>query len=235
MHPREPIFTAPRSVVGVLLVLCVVHALRLVLSDEQDDWFVLAMAFIPARYFGLAGELPGGGVAEVTSFVTHMLVHGDLTHLIVNGAWLLAFGSAIAARTGGIRFVSFGLLCGIAGAILFLILNPLLLAPVVGASGAIAGLFGGAFRFFFSAIDAGGLSILRQAPQAVPRMSLGTALRDRRVLVASGLFIITNILIAFGLGVLSAPGGIAWEAHLGGFIAGFFTFGMFDASPQRST
>lgn len=235
MHPREPIFTAPRSVVGVLLVLCLVHAARQVLSDEQDDWFVLAMAFIPARYSGLAGELPGGGIAQVTSFVTHMLVHGDVTHLLINGAWLLAFGSAIAARTDGVRFVSFGLLCGIAGALLFLILNPRLLAPVVGASGAISGLFGGAFRFFFSAIDAGGLSILRHAPRAVPLMSLGTALRDRRVLAASGLFIVTNILIALGLGFLAASGGIAWEAHLGGFLAGFVVFGWFDASPQRST
>ena len=66
-------------------------------------------------------------------------------------AWLVAFGSPVARRTDAVRFLAFFLLCGVAGALFYVLVNGPILAIVVGASGAISGLMGGAMRFFFRA------------------------------------------------------------------------------------
>ena len=81
---HEPIFNVPGAVLAVLAVICGLHAWRtLVLSPEADLNTVLALAFIPARLSGHASALPGGELATVTSFVTHMLLHVDTPHLLI--------------------------------------------------------------------------------------------------------------------------------------------------------
>jgi membrane associated rhomboid family serine protease len=225
---REPIFNAPPSVLAFLAGLALVHALRSLLSEEQDTILILSLAFIPARYGPIGSELPGAPLASVTSLVTHIFLHGDATHLIVNSAWLLIFGSAIARRVGALRFLLFSVVCGVAGALGFLCFNPHLGVPVIGASGAVSGLMGGVMRFLFSALDYGGGRLLRERPWVVPRMSLNQMVRDRRAAAAIGAWILLNFLVSLGLGGLAEPGVIAWEAHLGGFLAGLLTFGLFD-------
>jgi len=229
---REPIFNVPTSVAAVLGIMVAVHAGRALLPDAWDNWLVGALAFIPLRETSLAPVLPGGIVTAVTSFVTHMLVHGDIAHLMFNGAWLLAFGGAIAQRVGNARFLAFALYCGLAGVLCFWLLNVGAQTPVVGASGAIAGLMGGTLRFLFNALDNGGLWRLRTAPRSVPLMPLAQALRDRRILAASAVWILLNVLAVWGIGTPSRAGGIAWEAHVGGYLAGLLGFGLFD-NPQR--
>jgi membrane associated rhomboid family serine protease len=228
MSAREPIFNVPGTVVAVLALLAAIHGVRALLPPDDDAWLVYALAFVPARYQGLADELPGGETAVVTSFVTHMLVHGSLAHLIFNSAWLLAFGAAIAERIGGLRFLAFATFCGVSGALTFLVFNPGLAAPMIGASGAVSGLMGGTMRFLFSAIDQGGLRRLREAPRSVPLMSLRETLADRRVQLTTALWLFLNVLANFGFGGVDAPGGIAWEAHVGGYVVGLLTFGFFD-------
>ena len=92
---------------------------------------------------------------------------------------------------------------------------------------------GGTMRFMFSAIDDGGFRQLREAPRTVRLMPLGEALTDRRILATSALFILLNLLAIFGFGGAQSPGGIAWEAHVGGYIAGLLSFGLFDAPMPR--
>ena len=116
LNHREPIFNVPGVVLVLLGRFFAVHVLRWVLPTEQDAWLTAALAFIPARVGGFAADLPGGQVAAVTSFVTHQFVHGDLAHLLINSAWLLAFGTPVARRTDAARFLVFFLLTGIAGA-----------------------------------------------------------------------------------------------------------------------
>jgi membrane associated rhomboid family serine protease len=224
--PRpEPIFNAPASVLAFLAGLVLVHASRFLLSEEQDAVLILSLAFIPARSGPLGGEFPG---APLASFLTHIFVHGDATHLFFNSAWLLIFGSAVARRVGALRFLLFSAVCGAGGAFGFLCFNPNLGVPVIGASGAVSGLIGGVMRFLFCALDYGGARVLREQSWVVPRMSLGQMVRDRRAVAAIGAWILLNFLVALGLGGLAAPGVIAWEAHLGGFVAGLLTFGLFD-------
>jgi membrane associated rhomboid family serine protease len=231
---REPIFNAPTSVLALLAGLALIHvSRRSLLTDRQDALLILSLAFIPARYGPIGSDLPGAPLASVTSFVTHMFLHGDATHLVVNCAWLLIFGSAVARRVGALRFFLFSLVCGAGGALGFLFFNPSLGVPVIGASGAVSGLMGGVMRFIFSMLDYGRARLSWEQAWAAPRMSLRQMARDRRVAIAIGLWVILNVLASLGFGGLAPPGVIAWEAHLGGFFAGLLTFGLFDRPVQE--
>lgn len=232
---REPIFNVPGGVLATLAILIAVHIALSLLPPERFEWWVLALAFIPARYSGFASQLPGGDTAAVTSFVTHMAVHADLVHLGFNAAWLLAFGSVLCARIGNFRFFLFSISGGIAGALLFLAFNPGLAAPVIGASGAISAMMGGVMRFLFNAIDRGEGYLLRANPRAIPSMSLVQTLKDRRVLLASLVFLGVNLLAMFGFGKFGATGAIAWEAHIGGYVFGLCAFSAFDSATQNDT
>lgn len=231
---REPIFNIPPSVVVAIAVLAAVHVGLQLLPAQDANWTTLALAFIPARYGGMAEELPGGAEAAVTSFATYQLVHADITHLLVNAAWLLAFGGAVARRIGAMRFFVFATLCGAAGALLFLLLRWGELVPVVGASGAVSGLMAAALRFFFGAADRGDLGQLQSAPDTVPLIGLAETLTNRRILTVVGVWIVINFVMAMAVPESVSAGGIAWEVHLGGFIVGLLTFGAFDPSPNVS-
>lgn len=228
VQDREPIFNVPGAVLGGLAVLILVHVGRGFIGEAEDEWLVWALAFVPARYDGYASALPGGQTAAATSFLTHMLLHGDITHLVFNSAWLLAFGGAVAQRVGAARFLCLGALTGFAGALTFLAFNWGLLAPMIGASGAVSGLMGATMRFFFSAIDQGGFRQLREAPGSVPLMPLGVTLTDRRVVIATGIWLLVNLAAMLGLANPGSGGEVAWEAHIGGYFAGLLTFGFFD-------
>jgi membrane associated rhomboid family serine protease len=218
----------PAAVFAALALLAVVHAIMSQLTDVDDEFLIWVLAFVPARYIGLANELPGGVLAAWTSFVTHQFVHGDLTHLFINGAWLLVFGTPVARRIGSGRFLVFAVICGIAGALAFMAVRWGEVVPMVGASGAISGLMGAGFRLLLPAIDNGEFHEMREAPRTVRLATLGECLRSQRMLFAIGAFIVVNFVIAFAAPIVTDAAGIAWEAHLGGFAAGLLLLGPFD-------
>ncbi len=151
-----------------------------------------------------------------------------------NGLWLLAFGSVLAARVGGLRFITFSIAGGISGALLFLLFNPGLAAPVIGASGAVSAMMGAVMRFLLNAIDRGEGYLLRHRPSAIPAVTVLEAIRDRRIVLASIVFLAINLLAIIGFGRLGETGAIAWEAHIGGYIFGLLAFGLFDRSDDRA-
>jgi membrane associated rhomboid family serine protease len=226
---REPILNVPAAVVATLALLAVIHGGLALLPDDIDETVVWTLAFIPARYVSLSGDIPGGPLAAWTSFVTHQFVHGDVTHLLINSAWLLVFGSAVARRIGAGRFLVFGVVCGIAGALTFMGVRWGEAVPMVGASGAISGLMAAGFRLLLPAIDNGEIHEMREAPRSVRLATLAECLRSRRVVLAVAAFVVVNFAIAGAAPVLTDAGGIAWEAHIGGFAAGFLLLGAFDA------
>jgi membrane associated rhomboid family serine protease len=206
-----------------------IQVIRGLLPDEIDITVLLALAFIPARYSGAAAELPGGYFTAVTSFVTYMVVHGSWMHLLVNVLWMLAFGTAVARRIGTRGFYDFSILCGVAGALTHLVFHWGEMAPVVGASAAISGQMAGALRFIFFARRGPD----ERAPDFVnaPLASLGATVRDHRILGFLVFWVVLNAY--FGLSSVSfggSEGGIAWEAHIGGFLCGLLIFGFFDRS-----
>jgi membrane associated rhomboid family serine protease len=229
---REPILNVPPVVVATLGLMGLVHAARLFLSRQADLEFLLAFAFIPARYD--AGILPGGGLpggwgAQIWTFVTYALIHADLMHLGINAVWLLAFGTPLARRLGTTRFLAFFTVTAIAGAAAHLATHAGELVPMIGASAAISGAMAAAMRFAFQRggpIWRGGDDV---PAYHAPAISLGAALRDPRILAFFAVWFGINLL--FGLGSISLTGGdqpIAWQAHVGGFLAGLLLFGFFD-------
>ena len=230
----EPIFNVPAAVIAVIVVCVLVHIARtyLLTSDEDID-FLLTFAFIPARYdsaITIDGALPGGWAADVWTFFTYAFIHGDITHLVVNTVWLLPFGAAVARRFGSVRFLAFFAVTAAAGAAVHLVTHFGAVTPVIGASAAISGFMAASLRFAFQ--RGGPLGVFRAADEAayrVPAAPLLVALRDFRIIAFLVVWFATNIL--FGVGSVVIPGmdqAVAWEAHIGGFLAGLILFALFD-------
>ena len=236
---REPLFNIPPVVIAVLALLAVIHAVRLwLLTDDQNVEFLLSFAFIPARYDSsvvLGGALPGGFGAEIWTFVSYSLIHADWTHVGVNAIWLLPFGSAVARRFGAPRFIAFFAVTAAAGAGLHLVTHAGEPFPMIGASAAISGTMAAAMRFAFQ--RGGPLGFLRDNDEQayrVPAIPLVGVLSDARVLIFLGVWLAINVL--FGLGSLPITGSdqtIAWQAHIGGFLAGLLLFSWFDPAPDQ--
>lgn len=233
-HPSEPILNVPLVVVATLAALVLVHAARMfVLTDEADVEFLLTFAFIPARYEpSLLGSspFPGGRAAEIWTFVTYALIHADLMHLGFNAAWLLPFGSALARRFGSFRFLAFQVVLAAAGAAAHLASHSGQMVPMVGASAAISGCMAAAMRF---ALQQGGpLSLWRPADRdayRVPAASLLATLRNPRYLAFLIVWFGLNALLGLGTLPISGSGQeVAWQAHIGGFLAGLLLFSLFD-------
>jgi membrane associated rhomboid family serine protease len=231
-RPREPIFNIPAVVVALFAVLALIHLLRAyVLSADADRLFVWTFAFVPARY-GWNELLVSGWEYgwSLWTFVTYAFIHADIMHLGFNSVWLLAFGSAVARRFGKLRFLVFFALTAAAGALAHLLAHAGELQPMIGASASISGTMGAAARFAFQ--RAGPLDPWRadgEHAYRIPAAPLFVALRDPRVLAFLGVWFGLNLV--FGLGSWSIVGedqSVAWEAHVGGFLAGLLLFAVFD-------
>jgi membrane associated rhomboid family serine protease len=229
--PREPIFNVPGVLIATLAALVLVHVLRSFLSQSDEIELLLLFAFIPARYDAniLANATwPGGVGADVWTFVTYALLHADWMHLLFNSVWLLAFGTPLARRFGAVRFLAFCAVTAAAGALAHLMTHFGQMAPMVGASGAVSGMMSGAMRFAFQRggpLRFGGTD----ESHRVPALSLVETFRDPRVLAFLAVWFGLNLL--FGMGSISITGNeqpVAWQAHVGGFVAGLVLFSFFD-------
>ncbi len=224
---RQPMFNVPTTILVLIGLFGLIHAGRAFLTPEQDLVFLIKMAFIPARY---VDGLWGSGVAGFTSFVTYNFLHGDLTHLGINSVWMLAMGSAVAKRIGGLRFLLFSFICGLFAAFAHLLTHFGEIVPVIGASGAISGHMAAAIRFIFSVPgNAQGAGMIHGNLRAIPLKSLALAMRDGRVIAILVIWFVTNVLSGIGIiAVGDEQNPIAWEAHIGGFLAGLLLFSLFD-------
>ena len=232
--PREPIFNVPPVVTASLALFGLIHAIRtFLLSPEADVKFLLLFSFIPARYEAsplVDGTLPGGVAADLWTFVTYSLIHGDITHLSLNAVWLLAFGTPVARRFGSARFLAFFGLTAAAGAVAHWATHASDGIGMIGASAAISGFMAGAIRFVFQ--RGGPLSLWRRHDESAYRvkaLSLSEALRDPRVIAFLAVWFGLNLLVGVSSFSIAGSGQvIAWQAHIGGFLAGLVAFGSFD-------
>lgn len=224
-RPQEPaasppVFNLHGSIVMLSLICVAVHLLRTqVLSPRLDTELLVATAFFPLRYtpdmFVL--DLP-----TLFSPVTYAFLHADWVHLGVNLVWLGVFGSPLACRIGWWRSLVFWVVTAALAAATHLAVYYGDPVPVIGASGAVSGFMGAAARF--------GLRANRRVPRRGfdgPLLSIVQSLRARGVLPFLGIWIVMNVVV--GLNLFSAMGedGVAWEAHIGGLVAGFLLVPLF--------
>jgi membrane associated rhomboid family serine protease len=233
----EPIFNVPPVILWLIAVMAVVHGVRSMLGPEDNLQILLWFAFIPARYDAAVAAtvpFPGGIAADIWTFVTHAFLHAEIVHLLVNTVWLLAFGSPVAWRFGPWRFLAFFAATAAAGAATFLFMHQGEIVPVIGASGAISGAMAAACRFVFS--EGGPLSFFRGRDAnayKLPALPLIQSLRNRQVIVFLLAWFGLNLMFGVSsLGSALTDATVAWEAHVGGFLAGLLLFRFFDPVPR---
>ena len=214
-NQKTPLFNAPEAVKWICGVTILAHVGRVCLNREESLDLLVDLAFISVRFSRTFVESVGLQWQTITSPITYVLVHGDFTHLLVNVLMFLAFGAAVGRRMGKPQLILFYIFSGIAGATLFAILNANSFAPLIGASGAVAGMVG-AVCFY---------SLAPSYPSnPMPFQSRNSTFG----------FIAMWVFLNFFLGALPPEfiglkgGAIAWETHLGGFIFGFIAAKPFD-------
>lgn len=231
--PRQPMFRAPPVVVWLIGTLALAHAARAALPAAKGQAIIAEYALVPARYSRAFLEShmadPGTVWERAIPFVSYMGLHGDVTHLAINCLWLLAFGPIVARRFGAGLFLVFFLVCGVVGACTYLVFNWGSDIPVVGASGAISGLMASGLRMMPGQTPPWMLGAVRGEAPLAPILS-------RQILTFSAVWAAINLLAGLtGLGTGAEGGMIAWQAHLGGFVAGLLLCGLFDGLRPRAT
>ena len=150
------------------------------------------------------------------NFLSSMFMHGGFSHIFGNMLFLWVFGDNIENRLGHIRYLIFYLLCGIAAALGQILLQTDSIIPMLGASGAISGVLGGYLLLF---------------PRRSVRAIIFNFFTTVPAYVALGIWIVYQIV----LGYLTPPGtgGVAYAAHIGGFIAGLVLVKIFAIGTQE--
>jgi membrane associated rhomboid family serine protease len=207
----------PGAVLWLILALAAAHALRV--YEFPDLKWVAIYGFVPARYsaayLAQYGANGGSVLDQALPFVTYIFLHGSWTHLAINCVWLLAFGPVVAKRFGSLQFLLFFILCGIAGAAVHLACNWGSPAPVIGASAAVSGLMAAGFRMLPTSLE--------ESPRPLePIFSM-------RIIIWTVLWLGLNLIAGLtGLGAGGEVEVVAWQAHIGGYVAGLLLAGPFD-------
>lgn len=214
-NENPPIFNLPRIIVLSIAVLAAAHVIRVILlPGEYAEDFILLFAVIPARY-GDLGALVPYPIAALYTPVTHAFVHADWTHLLINLAWMMAFGTPVARRFGALRFILLSIAGIFAGFVFHLFTHANEFVPMLGASGGVSALMGAAIR-------------LPRNPNK-PVLSLGESLKNRGFLAFILIWLAINFLIGMVPGMVAGENAeIAWQAHVGGFLTGLFLFDFFN-------
>ncbi|GGD18862.1 rhomboid family intramembrane serine protease [Aureimonas glaciei] len=230
VRANPPIFNVPGVVLAALVVFIAIQAIRsFVLSVETDDWLITEFSFVAGCYAeNCTAQFGRDAGAQLWSPLTYAFLHGDWMHVGLNAIWMLAFGTPVARRLGTVRVLAFAALGAIAGALTFYVFNPDLIVPVIGASGIVSALMGGACRFAFGSMGH------HRSARSLPLLSIRQALSDRTVIFFVVIFFATNLLTASGLGgFIDGGASVAWQAHLGGFVFGFLGLALFEPNRRQ--
>lgn len=223
----QPIFNLPTAMVLTVALLVAIYVVdAYLLSDAAREWLLVEFAFTPLRYvYPLAEQ----GFEWLWTPVTYSLLHGSVAHIGFNIAWLLIFGAPVLRRIGTARYLVFWVLSAAASAFFHAAINWGEPTVLIGASGVISALMGGALRFAFPPgnMYEGGFG--GAFGHIYPRQTIFGALRSRTVVVFLTLWFISNLALGLGWMLVDEGGdAIAWDAHIGGFLFGYLLFGLFD-------
>jgi rhomboid family protein len=214
LQDDNPTELTPVVTVAFIAVCVLVFFYQASLAPHPSEAFVFQYGAIPALLFGEA-DLPPSlavGMPAYGTLVTSMFLHGGWMHLIGNMLYLWIFGNNVEDVMGHGRFVVFYLLCGILAALSHAVTDPASTIPMVGASGAISGVLGAYILLFPRA------HVLVFMPGVgMMRVAAGVVL---------GLWFFMQLLSG-GMSIGGPGGGVAFFAHIGGFVAGMVLIRFF--------
>ncbi len=213
LHDDNPTKLTPVVTIAFIAVCILVFLYQVSLPVGPDNTFVFQYGAIPALLFGQA-NLPETVVPipAYATLITSMFLHGGWMHLIGNMLYLWVFGNNIEDVMGHAKYVVFYLTCGILAALSHALTDPSSPIPMVGASGAISGVLG-AYVLLFP-----------RARVLVLMPGLGATKVPAGVVL--GMWFVMQLLSG-GMSIGSEGGGVAFFAHIGGFLAGMALIGLF--------
>lgn len=220
LHDDNPTATPPILTVA-LIAACVLAFLWQLSLGPQLESMIYALGVIPAVLLG-GLQLPEeiALVAPPATVFTSMFLHGGWMHLIGNMLYLWIFGNNVEDAMGHARFLVFYVLCGIAAALAQALPDPQSTIPMIGASGAISGVLGAYLLLYPHA----------RVLVAVPIGFYLTTVRIKAGWVLGFWFVMQLISSAANAG---QQGGVAFGAHIGGFIAGMALLPLFKRRGMR--
>jgi len=214
--------------------LVLIHAVLQYAGENWQVWSLYAFAFIPARFGSMPFPMIPG--SEAWSFLTYAFLHGNWSHLIFNCLWLLIFGTVVARYLGSARFLLLSAGSAAAGAIVTLLLHWQENYLMIGASGAVSGLMAAAVPIMYGR---GRLRVGRLTgdPLTARPLTFTGLLRNRHALIFTLVWLVITLLsgaTGFTGDSFMVEGGIAWEAHIGGFMGGLAGFYLLQGGVVRS-
>ncbi len=215
MFPIGDDNSARRTVPVVTYVFIVINVLVFLMELSAGDAFIQRWSVVPAR-------LLANPVGDFITVFTAMFMHGGWLHLLGNMLYLWIFGDNVEDRLGQVKYVIFYLLCGIVATFAQVLVNPNSNVPNLGASGAIAGVLGAYLLMF---------------PRGSVRVLMGRGIIPMPALVVIGFWAVLQIFNSFGAITATEQtadtGGVAYMAHVGGFVAGLILAPLMGGTRQQ--
>ena len=213
MFPIGDDNSSRRTVPLVTYVLIVLNILFFFVELSSSDAFIMQWAFVPSRFLA-------NPVGDFLTLFTSMFMHAGWLHLGGNMLYLWIFGDNVEDRFGHVKFIIFYLISGLAATFAQLAFSLDSNVPNLGASGAIAGVLGAYLVMF---------------PQGRVHVLMGRGIIPVPALMVIGLWFVLQLFSGIGsIGGTTDTGGVAYMAHIGGFIAGFvLTFLFRDNTTSR--
>ncbi len=205
-----PSSTYPYVTVAFIVINVLVFLYQLSLGYRGMTYFIYTTAAIPYEITHLVDTGPPAVVALPFTLLTAMFVHGGLLHLGGNMLFLWIFGDNVEDSMGHVKFVVFYLLTGLLASASHVLAAPNSTLPMIGASGAIAGVLGAYFVLY---------------PRANVKTLIFLFVFVTIIQVPAVFFL--GLWFLFQLLSSGSGGGIAWYAHIGGFLAGAFLIRFF--------
>ena len=195
-NPRILVPYVTYCIIGINALIFILQ-FNLGISDPSaEKAFIYRFGFIPADF-------------SLITIFTSMFLHGGISHIMGNMWFLWVFGDNVEGVLGHLKYAIFYLMCGLAATISQLLINPNSTIPMVGASGAIAGVLGMyMIRFPHARVHVFAFIIIFFTTFRVPAMFV------------LGFWFFNQLTNGFGSLGFDTTGGVAWFAHIGGFIAG---------------
>jgi membrane associated rhomboid family serine protease len=220
-----------RHLVPVVTYILIAINVLVFLYQMANPAFTYGYSVVPAeitsgrdiagvvRISGQALRLAEGPTPIYFTLLTSIFMHGGWGHLLGNMLYLWIFGDNVEDRMGHVKFLIFYLLCGFLASGAHIFFAPNSVVPSLGASGAIAGVLGGYLILF---------------PHRGVKVLMFMRVVEMPALIVIGFWGLLQFLSGFGsLGTVGEGGGVAYMAHIGGFVAGLVLVFLFRNSPRR--